>query len=907
MRRSLTPRRRAVPPPTLEALEGRQLLSTGLAPDPTGGRLLADPAAYAPDHILVRFRAGVAVAPGASPVAGTTVGQPLDGTGGLYQVRLAPGTTVAGALSAYRADRRVAEADPDYQLHASAVSNAAGFGEQWALQNAGQDGGTAGADIRATQAWGVTTGSQRTVVAVMDTGVDYDHPDLYQNIWLNQAEIPLSRRRNLIDVDGDGVITFRDLNDPRNWGPYKITDVNGDGRIDASDILAPMVKDRFGHDTGRGGWADGVSEDGDTAHVDDLVGWNFVNNTNRPFDDNGHGTHVSGIIGAMGAGGHVVGIDWHVQLMACKFLGADGNGGIGAFVQALHYAIAHGARISNNSWAGTDASPVLYNAIADARARGHILVAAAGNDGTNSDQTPAYPASFDLNNIISVAASDRNDHLAPFSNYSAGRVDLAAPGVDILSTTPHGTYSYYSGTSMAAPQVTGVVALVWGEHPTWSYQQVIAQVLNSTDVVPALRGKVRTGGRLDAARAVGAGGQVQAARVVTKVVASSASSPAPHSLGSIRLTFNTPINASTFSAIDVLLTGPRGEKIPLTAVRAVPNSGGRQFDLLFRTQTATGAYHLKVGPDVRSTAGVRMDVYQATFSLAARPAPRPVPAHVRPKPPAPHKAAPPPSTVTASAPRPVAVHDHSRAVSAIRVSQNLVIGRVTVRVDLRDPADGQIILHLQAPDGTDIVLARRRGGSGRNFQGTVFDDRAATAIGAGKAPFAGTFRPDGRLSALAGKIAHGTWRLWVENGSKAPGVLRGWSITFTRAGAAGRAASAEVSAAAVPAAGEAAPEAPVPAAPAAAVAAPPAAGSAAAAARTAGWADVARQLDAPAAPARPAAPTAPAPAAAADRVFASPEQVGLLVRMWRSVRGAARLASAKPAAAAKSDLAAPLA
>src|SRR5579885_1633287 len=171
-------------------------------------------------------------------------------------------------------------------LTVAQVPNDTRFSEQWGLLNTGQAGGKAGDDIHAPQAWDVTKGSRKVVVSVMDTGIDYNHPDLYQNIWLNQAEIPLSRKANLIDVDGDGLITFADLNDSRNQGAFKITDVNGDGRIDAADVLAPMVRDVNGNDTGQGGWAfPGNTLDGDTAHPNDFIGWNFVNNTNNPFDD----------------------------------------------------------------------------------------------------------------------------------------------------------------------------------------------------------------------------------------------------------------------------------------------------------------------------------------------------------------------------------------------------------------------------------------------------------------------------------------------------------------------------------------------------------------------------------------------------------------------------------------------
>src|SRR6266540_2288765 len=194
------------------------------------------------------------------------------------------------------------------------LPNDPSFGSQYALNNTGQSGGKVDADLDAPEAWNVTTGSTKNVVAIVDTGIDYRHPELYQNIWINQKEIPSAIRARLVDVDGDGLITFRDLNDARDQGAGKITDLDGDHRITAADILKPVSQ---------GGWADGISNDGDK-YVDDLIGWNFVNNTNNPLDDHGHGTHVSGIIGAMGNNGvGVAGLNWNVQLMALKFLGSN--------------------------------------------------------------------------------------------------------------------------------------------------------------------------------------------------------------------------------------------------------------------------------------------------------------------------------------------------------------------------------------------------------------------------------------------------------------------------------------------------------------------------------------------------------------------------------------------------------
>src|SRR5262249_51613619 len=197
-------------------------------------------------------------------------------------------------------DPGVAFAEPDYQVSAAVIPNDPSFSSLYGLNNTGQTGGLNDADIDAPEAWDITKGSTKTVVGVIDTGIDYTHIDLYQNVWINQGEIPLAVKAVLQDIDGDGLITFRDLNDSRNQGAGKITDLDGDGRITAADILKP---------TSQGGWADGINEDGNTnstgtiSYTDDLVGWNFVSNTNNPFDDNGHGTHVSGTIGAMGNNG----------------------------------------------------------------------------------------------------------------------------------------------------------------------------------------------------------------------------------------------------------------------------------------------------------------------------------------------------------------------------------------------------------------------------------------------------------------------------------------------------------------------------------------------------------------------------------------------------------------------------
>jgi uncharacterized protein YfaP (DUF2135 family) len=236
------------------------------------------------------------------------------------------------------------------------------------------------------------------------------------------------------------------------------------------------------------------------------LGYDFLNNSANPMDDEGHGTHVAGTIGAVGNNGiGVTGINWRAEIMGLRFLGAEG-GTIEGAIAALEFAVRNGARITNASYGGYGYSQAEYDSIKAAGRHGHLFVAAAGNDGVNTDQYPAIPASYNLPNQITVAATDHADELADFSNYGASTVHLAAPGVDILSTMPYGFYDTMSGTSMAAPHVTGVAALIMAQNPHLSVEAVKNLILSSVDVLPNLQGYVLTGGRLNAASALGGRG-----------------------------------------------------------------------------------------------------------------------------------------------------------------------------------------------------------------------------------------------------------------------------------------------------------------------------------------------------------------------------------------------------------------
>ena len=326
------------------------------------------------------------------------------------------------------------------EIHIAVASNDPGYtgGTLWGML--GDTGAVQNAyGSQANEAWAAGfTGSTKTVVGVIDTGIDYTHPDLYLNIWLNQREIPTTLRASLSDIDTDGLITFRDLNGSAN-ASYVI-DYNGNGRIEAGDLLNDVR------------WENGADEDGN-GYRDDLIGWDFVNNDNDPYDDNGHGTHVGGTIGGIGGNGiGVAGVNWAVQMVALKFLSASGSGSSSGAISAVNYFTDASIRATatenfvatNNSWGGGGYSQALNDAIARGAQRDILFVAAAGNSTSNNDVTANYPSNYNTtaaagyDAVVAVASITSAGALSSFSSYGATTVDIAAPGSSIYSTLPGG-------------------------------------------------------------------------------------------------------------------------------------------------------------------------------------------------------------------------------------------------------------------------------------------------------------------------------------------------------------------------------------------------------------------------------------------------------------------------------------
>lgn len=358
-------------------------------------------------------------------------------------VKRASFETTSSAIKTMAQNNLVDVVEPNYIYKMNQLPNDPMMEQLWGLRNFGQKDpkgkvGVAGVDVGMEQAWDIETGSKKMVVAVIDTGIDFNHPDLAPNLWTNEAE---ANGKAGIDDDNNGVI-------------------------------------------------------------DDIHGFNAIDGSGNAMDDQGHGSHCSGTIGAKGNDGvGIAGVNWDVQLMAVKFLDSNGSGTLENALKAIDYATKMGAKVMSNSWGGGGFSQTLLDAIKRSNDAGALFVAAAGNDSNNNDQTPSYPATYDVPNIISVAAIDNQGVMASFSNYGRRTVHLGAPGVNVWSSTG-GQYASFSGTSMATPHVSGVAALVWAHEPQLTALELKQRLLATARPIAGLKGKTKTGGLVNAYNAL---------------------------------------------------------------------------------------------------------------------------------------------------------------------------------------------------------------------------------------------------------------------------------------------------------------------------------------------------------------------------------------------------------------------
>jgi subtilisin family serine protease len=489
-------------------------------------------------EILVKFRgANAAQSFGLAALDADISSMESAGRTGAIVIR-SRGRKVDELLQTYMARPDVEYAEPNYVWHTMDTPNDALFGQQYALANTGQTiigvAGTPGADISARQAWDITEGSRNVVVGVVDTGVDYKHPDLVANIWS-------APRSFTVTIDGQ-MITC----------------------------------------------AEGTH------------GFNAITRTCDPLDDHGHGTHVSGIIGAAGNNGAgVSGVNRVASIIGSKFLSAGGSGTTLDAIAAIEFLIQVKAifgkdaniRVLNNSWGGGGFSQALLDEINLATAADMLFVAAAGNAGNttsgNDDLTNNYPSNYSNPAIVAVAATDNKDALAAFSSFGPTRVHLGAPGVNVLSTWPNGGYAFLSGTSMATPMVTGAAALVLSACPL-STLDLKTDLLNTVDFLPSLNGRVSTGGRLNAYHAITACSNASPSALLLSV-----------SPGSQRLDLNTSVNltvtATSIAGANLSVFGlPAGVTATFDSNFIGPGTGSATLTMTASPNAVEGTFQIGI-------------------------------------------------------------------------------------------------------------------------------------------------------------------------------------------------------------------------------------------------------------------------------------------------------------------------
>ncbi|MBD0409682.1 S8 family serine peptidase [Pseudoalteromonas distincta] len=579
------------------------------------------------------------------------------------------GMSTKDAIALLKSHQAIEYVEPDYQVSIARTPDDPRFDELWGLNNDGQTGGTADADIDAVEAWDISTGSRDVVVGVIDTGIDYSHSDLASNMWVNSSEIP-----------GDGI------------------DNDGNG------------------------------------FIDDVHGINAITDSGDPMDDEGHGTHVSGTIGASGGNGiGVVGVNHEVSLVGCKFLDAAGSGSTSDAIKCIDYMVSLknsgvNLRVLNNSWGGGGYSQALADAIASSEAADLLFVAAAGNDTIDNDVNPHYPSNYENASVLSVASTDQTDGISWFSHYGLTSVDMGAPGSAILSTTPGESYASYSGTSMATPHVAGAAALVLSINPELSTQELKDLLMNSGDANAALQGVTVAGTRLNVNQALidadpTPGFKISADPLTQQIEAGQATNYT-FTIGSIAewdedvtLELSTTLGGAYLSS----LTARPGDEVMLN-VETDTNTQWGEYEL---TVTATAG-------DIVKEQSVKLMVQPVGLN-----------------------------DFTYSSNTSVDIPDNSPvgAVSVINVPDDLTVFGTTADVDISHTYSGDLVVKLVSAQGTQVTLQSNVGGSNddivRSFTSESFN----------------------------GEVATGDWTLQVEDTAAADtGTINSWSLTLSAIG-----------------------------------------------------------------------------------------------------------------------------
>ena len=579
------------------------------------------------------------------------------------------GMSTKEAIARLKSHQAIEYVEPDYQVSIAQTPDDPRFDELWGLNNDGQTGGTADADIDAVEAWDISTGSRDVVVGVIDTGIDYSHSDLASNMWVNSSEVP-----------GDGI------------------DNDGNG------------------------------------FVDDVHGINAITNSGDPMDDEGHGTHVSGTIGASGNNATgVVGVNHEVSLVGCKFLDAAGNGSTSDAIKCIDYMVGLknagvNLRVLNNSWGGGGYSQALADAIASSEAADLLFVAAAGNDTIDNDVNPHYPSNYENASVLSVASTDQTDNISWFSHYGLTSVDMGAPGSAILSTTPSESYASYSGTSMATPHVAGAAALVLSINPELNTQELKELLMSSGDANAALQGVTVAGTRLNVNQALidadpTPGFKISADPLTQQIVAGQAT--------------NYTFTIGSIAQWDEEVTLELSSTLSGAYLSASTARPGDEVMLNVETDTDTqwGEYELTV------TATADEIVKQQSVKLMIQPVGL--------------------NDFTYSSNASVDIPDNSPvgAVSVINVPDDLTVFGTTADVVITHNYSGDLVVKLVSAQGTQVTLQSNVGGSSddivRSFTSESFN----------------------------GEVATGDWTLHVEDTAAADtGTINTWSLTLSAIG-----------------------------------------------------------------------------------------------------------------------------